>query len=340
MAKTSSLVLLLWATLSLPVVYASPLTPKGIKAGNSSIPAYALTYAPYSHLYSKEQWWPSDVATHVQHVTPEVNFTAVAENVTLEDLNTFNSSVYLTSKDNTEDSPAWLLSAFNTPDNVTGYSSAPATIIVAEKDDGIVDVFYFYFYSYNEGPSVLGLAYGNHVGDWEHSMVRFINEVPTYIYLSAHSSGTAYNYTALNMTDSRATTYIALGSHANYATTGEQDYEGDLAGIFLHDETDAGLYWDVTANYRGYFFDNSTGTFTSAGGADIGGTEQPGEGVDWLYWLGMWGDQQYPNSYSDQYCISTECHYVSGPTGPLDKNLGRVSVCEHESGGCTIKNSA
>jgi len=75
---------------------------------------------------------------------------AVADNVTPQTLNTLPTTVYLTSKDNVEDDPAWLLSAENTPTN-SGYSAAPATIIAVEKDGGIMDVFYFYFYSYNHG---------------------------------------------------------------------------------------------------------------------------------------------------------------------------------------------
>lgn len=130
---------------------ASPIT-KAPRATTTSIPGYALEFAPYSHLWSEEEWWPSDIATHVQHVTPEVSYTAVAgrSNVTLENLNSFTSSVYLTSNDNVEDNPDWLLSTSNTPSS-DGYSAAPATIICADKGEGTVDVFYFYFYSYNHG---------------------------------------------------------------------------------------------------------------------------------------------------------------------------------------------
>ena len=77
-------------------------------------------------------------------------------------------------------------------------------------------------------------------------MVRYYNGTPAYIYLSAHSSGTAYEYSTLNQTNGRATTYIAVGTHANYATTGQHDYD-----VVLHDTTDSGPYWDVTQNYRG-----------------------------------------------------------------------------------------
>jgi hypothetical protein len=109
-----------------------------------------LQYAPYSHLWNEEEWWPSDVAKYLQHVTLEVDYVAVVDNLTMKTLDTLAATVYLTSDDNVEDNPAWLLSTKNTPTS-SRYSSAPATIIAVEKDSGILDVFYFYFCSYNHG---------------------------------------------------------------------------------------------------------------------------------------------------------------------------------------------
>ncbi|KAL1982870.1 hypothetical protein VTN96DRAFT_798 [Rasamsonia emersonii] len=303
------------------------------------IPDYALKYAPYTHLYSGESWWPSDISTHLQNTIPEANSTVLgpAGSATVKNLDTYPSNdVYLTSKDNVFDNPAWLLSTDNKPDS-NGYSKAPATLIAVDKGNGTVDVFYFYFYSYNHGNDFLNKTYGNHVGDWEHTMVRYFNGTPAYIYLSAHDGGRAYNYSALEQTDGRATTYVAVGTHANYATAGQQDY--DLPFGLLHDTTDKGPFWDVTQNYRGFWFDNSTQTFSSAGGKSTGGEEQASEGADWLKWLGYWGDEQYPDTDPRQYCIlDIECAFVSGPTGPIAKNLGRTAVCQKEDD-CKIEDS-
>lgn len=82
-------------------------------------------------------------------MTPEVNYAAVGSGVTLENLDTFPSDAYLTSDDNVQTDPSWLVSTYGKP-NGSGYSAAPATIIVVDKGD-IIDVFYFYFYSYNQG---------------------------------------------------------------------------------------------------------------------------------------------------------------------------------------------
>ena len=85
-------------------------------------------------------------------------------------------------------------------------------------------------------------------------MIRFVDGVPQYVYLSEHSGGSAYTYAALTQTNSLPTTYIAKGSDSNYATAGEQEYEGGFLALFgVYDSTDAGAgpYWDVTQNYRG-----------------------------------------------------------------------------------------
>jgi hypothetical protein len=73
----------------------------------AALPAYALTYAPYTYLQSSEAWFPSDVATHLKHMSVEYNFKNVSTSVSLKTLNTFNSSDFLTSYDNVETNPAW-----------------------------------------------------------------------------------------------------------------------------------------------------------------------------------------------------------------------------------------
>ncbi|TRM69357.1 hypothetical protein BD626DRAFT_473774 [Schizophyllum amplum] len=301
-----------------------------------AIPDYALTYAPHTVLYSGEGWWPSDVATHLDHVTPEVDFTPVTtESVTLDTLTSVSARAFLSSDDDVEDNPAWLLSTDNTP-NSSGLSRAPATIIAADKGD-YVDVFYFYFYSYNYGPLFLGERYGNHVGDWEHSMVRFVDGKPTHVYLSSHNSGFAYTYDAIQKQGARPVVYVATGTHANYATAGAHNIIS-VAGTLVQDHTDDGPFWDVAQNYRGYWY-NPDGTIDAAGGSGRGGSEQTSESVDWLYWTGRWGDDQLPKDDPRQYCLlDFECHHVAGPTGPVRKNLGRKAVCQYEAD-CKILDS-
>jgi hypothetical protein len=114
------------------------------------------------------------------HTTPQLNYTPITSSSNhpllsnLDDLNKFGDHVYLTSDDDPSNPPSWLRGDRNTPSSASnsknkdkvGLSSAPVVIIWTEKDDGIVDVFYFYFYSFNQGNTVAGWRFGNHVGDW------------------------------------------------------------------------------------------------------------------------------------------------------------------------------
>lgn len=141
-----------------------------------NLPAYALTYAPWSYLYSGDKTFPSDITVHLNHTVPEVDYTSIGDagSVTVNTLSTYASNVYLTSADNVLEEPAWLLSDYGVPDS-SGYSAAPGLIIAAEKNASTTDVFYFYFYSYNIGRPVLGIEFDLHIGDWEHVMVKHSN---------------------------------------------------------------------------------------------------------------------------------------------------------------------
>lgn len=237
------------------------------------IPSYVLEHAPYVHLFSKEQYWPSDISEHLNHITPELNYTPIlpsSEHPTLTDLDELNQweqglNVYLTSNENVETSPDWLESRMNIPrplpgddggklprtktwpsensgdsfdrlddadghwrneeneaeaqgnddgfdagpeENISGWarkhtsrrepgrSEAPAVLVVVEKGEGIVDAFWFYFYSFNQGNQVFNIRFGDHVGDWEHTLVRFENGEPISIFCSEHSFGEAFTYNA------------------------------------------------------------------------------------------------------------------------------------------------
>jgi hypothetical protein len=261
------------------------------------IPQYVIDHAPYVHLFSKEEFWPSDMADHLVHTTPHLNYTPVSDkwrhpNLTnLSALNKFDRFVFLKSDDNVETRPEWLGSAYNIPEgpqrNITesehfpgrqghwrwhphegihedpeidkwwhvkdktwdgpsdeddgpgpesatnwqsshsvdpnssilppllgheqaqelrkrgspvsagGRSDAPVVMVVVDKGEGIVDAFWFYFYSYNLGNKVFNIRFGNHVGDWEHTAIRFYNGKPKAIFFSEHNAGAAYSWDAV-----------------------------------------------------------------------------------------------------------------------------------------------
>jgi len=51
-----------------------------------------------------------------------------------------------------------------------------------------MDAVYNYFYSFNQGPFIAPVNQftGDHVGDWEQTVVRFQDELPVSVWLSQH----------------------------------------------------------------------------------------------------------------------------------------------------------
>jgi len=170
---------------------------------------------------------------------------------------------------------------------------------------------------------VVGLNFGDHVGDWEHTMTRFSNGVPQTMWYSQHGSGEAFQFSAIPKYNGglRPIVYSANGSHANYATSGTHDHTipgVDLPfGVALVDKTDQGHLWDPTLNayYASVSFPSGTTPVFAAYD-----TTTP---INWLNYVGKWGDQQYKDSYPGQYDIFGQYRYVGGPTGPEDKHLNR-----------------
>ncbi|QIW99783.1 hypothetical protein AMS68_005301 [Peltaster fructicola] len=230
-----------------------------------------------------------------------------------------------------------------------GRSTAPAILVLVAKADDIIDAFWFFFYSHNKGKKVLNIQFGNHVGDWEHTMIRFQNGTPTAAFLSAHSWGASFTYDALEkyaldpqtgelLSSDRNTTstapeqfkrpivFSAEGSHAMYATPDYHDYVAPY-GI-LHDDTDRGPLWDPLKNLKAFTYDIDAGMVRSS-------TLNPDAPTSWFDFAGHWGDRYYLLSDPRQYRFAGEYHYVSGPSGPKFKNLGRDEPCERQ-GPCKV----
>ncbi|KAI0102761.1 vacuolar sorting-associated protein [Nemania sp. FL0031] len=214
----------------------------------------------------------------------------------------------------------------NKPDE-EGYSRAPATLILVDKGSGIVDAFWFFFYAYNLGQTVLGTRYGNHVGDWEHAMIRFESGIPRAMYFSEHEGGQAYAWKAVekrgNDTQTpRPVIYSAVGSHAMYAMPGNHPYV--LPFEMLKDQTDRGPLWDPSKNFRSYWYD-----YSAAEGEGLEPTqENPSAPTGWFHFNGRWGDKMYGLDDRRQWRLFGQYHYVTGPQGPKFKNLGRRKVCQ------------
>lgn len=164
-------------------------------------------------------------------------------------------------------------------------SNAPAYLILVEHPENVVHAFWFFFYSFNLGNSVFGVGFGDHVGDWEHSVVRFRDGKPESMFVSEHAFGQSYHFSAMEkyveqtLADDKASTsttsksgttgfldghkdekpegkrpviYSGRGTHAMYATPGIQAYI--LPFTILHDTTSRGPLWDPTLNLVSYHY--------------------------------------------------------------------------------------
>lgn len=408
------------------------------------VPQFVLDHAPLIHLYSNEQFWPSNIAEHLHYTRPFVNYTALDKKHGVENLHELNDGrsayeLFLESSEDVEMRPEWLGSAYNRPvpyedddedDGVAtykkistseipiadvkdkvwydpygsdkpkfstpfssttstpplkiqsprarrakesarkrmqkrdpvvprpgGYSRAPAILILVDKGNGILDAFWFYFYSYNLGTTVMKIRFGNHIGDWEHSLIRFHNGVPKAVFFSAHSGGLAYSYDAVEKgrgkgRQGRPILYSAKGSHAMYATPGTHPYI--LPFGLLADVADRGPLWDPALNYLAYHFNTSIThgadaysrympAYSNPTPHDMESTLQPAldnadAPVGWWWYSGHWGDKFYILGDWRQWRFVGQYHYVNGPYGPRWKNLGRSKVCQ-SSGKCTVLES-
>ncbi|PVH97835.1 hypothetical protein DM02DRAFT_65704 [Periconia macrospinosa] len=301
------------------------------------VPDYVLKYAPIVYLHSQDPYLPSDFQTHLTHTTPKVGFNAVSgpSPLTLDNLSQLGSDVYLTSNDDVTTNPSWIKgvrpdSSGKTNDAIT------SAIIVNDKGSGNVDAFYFYFYTYNWGGLVAGLKdlnFGNHVGDWEHNMIRFSNGVPQHVWYSQHANGQAFQYkvTEKHTDNLRPIAYSANGSHAQYAIGGTHDHtipNLNLPFGVLEDYTERGILYDPLLAAYYYKFDAAANSFTPY---------QEGTPTSYLDFAGRWGDEEYPTSDKRQVKIFGQAKFSSGPTGPRDKQLNRVNVCPDNGKECILR---
>ncbi|NEW04864.1 Vps62-related protein [Paenibacillus sp. SYP-B3998] len=151
---------------------------------------------------------------------------------------------------------------------------------------GGYDIQYWFFYPYNDAPSVAGLDF-NHEGDWEHITVtvdsskRFVSA-----YFAAHN-GEGKDYSASQLqfatkdgvlaTNSQKLTndythpvlYSAIGTHASYPTAGTQSRGGVLPNDYTGNGSSSNTYYHVV---------------------NLGELKHPLNGQAFINYAGLWGE--------------------------------------------------
>jgi hypothetical protein len=312
-------------------------------------PQYAIDHAPLVWLHSEEPYMPSDIGRHVLETAPRINFEPITDALpllNLDNLSVLNKygkdgkNVFLTAVDDISKYPKWIFG--EVPDESGALQNSTACVVVAVEHDlpskqHIVDVFYFYFYSWNEGGDITqvlpplnqlfpdskpGDHFGNHLGDWEHNMIRFVNGKPIGIYFSHHTSGESCDWDdtkCLSKRGKRPLDFSARGSHANYPSAGDHVHDEALIDI-----ADEGRLWDPVTLAYFYGYDPTTKAFTAA---------DPGTApTDWLSFNGNWGDEKFRESDPRQHTVPYFGlpKFEGGPNGPKFKHLVRKGLIPDE----------
>ncbi|KAF7924679.1 uncharacterized protein EAE97_010630 [Botrytis byssoidea] len=306
---------------------------------NTTLPSYVFDYAPLVWLDQSEMYFPSDIYAQVLNTKPYVNRSLIPEDTlpsplnleTIDQLNNWGTEVYLTSTVDITTSPTFLTGVV--PSSTTGRTqdAISCSVILTDHGDGLVDVFYMYFYAYNQGNTVLGQELGNHIGDWEHNMIRFVNGTPQAVWYSQHANGQAFKYSVVEKSGKRPIAYSARGSHANYAISGTHDHtipDLNLPAGLLQDYTSRGTIWDPVLSSYFYTYDARTKEFSKA---------SENSPVQAMEYLGKWGDAQYPEDDKRQSKFFGFWKYVGGPTGPVTKGLVRDKVCPDNGILCIVR---
>jgi hypothetical protein len=311
---------------------------------------YVLTVlAPLVWLDKAEAYFPSDIGAQIVNTVPYKNRTELQSYPTpltvhnIDKLNHFGrngTNIFLTSAIDVREEPAFFDGVIPSATTHETEKAISCAIITTNKGNGTLDAFYMYFYAYNMGNIVLWHELGDHIGDWEHNMLRFVNGTPTEMWFSQHQNGQAFTYEAVEKIGKRPISYSARGSHANYAVPGTHDHtipDFNSRFGFIRDYTSKGTLWDPTLS--SYFYNYNTtkplpplesGRFESINNSPVAA----------MKFRGKWGDQQYlPDDPRQKPKFFGFSKYVSGPTGPRDKQLDREKICPITGFPCILRKS-
>lgn len=147
-----------------------------------------------------------------------------------------------------------------------------------EKEFKYLDLSYFVFTPYDKSKVILGMQFGNHIGDWEHMSVRLMKYEesgktyyrPIIVEFSTHSVRTFYSWDEVTITDgTHPVSYIALGSHGYWKDPGVHAYV-DIKVARLTDECSEGTAWDLWKNdsLETYGYDSLNHTGWGVGGSE------------------------------------------------------------------------
>jgi len=275
-------------------------------------------WGPLVKLARGEKWKPSSVAYFLDHTRME-QCNNQPEPMTIYNLQKCNSNSYLTTKQKLKRASSTEPVVFRgqDPRNVPVY-------VLYREHNNFLDVAYWFFFPYNRGKRVL-FVFGNHVGDWEHVMVRFRKNSSDYqiysMFLSIHNSKITKKFggeflwkdgkfrkgsQSLTMYEdtTHAIVYAAEGSHGMWPTAGRHVYK---IIPWLVDHTSNGVSWYTWRKLKVTKYDPNR--------------HYSGE-FKFLEFSGRWGNKKRGCGIAEK--VSGECQLESGPTGPAYKSWPKL----------------
>jgi hypothetical protein len=142
-------------------------------------------------------------------------------------------------------------------------ASASCYAFWTEKDFNNIDISYWQYCPYNYGKVVLGMEFGDHVGDWEHITVRLAKFTyegvtyvkPTMVAFPYHSSISLYQWNEVSKVTgtNHVIVYSAKESHGMWKDPGNHVYQ-DIVIAQLTDVCSAGTAMDCWTILNPYVF--------------------------------------------------------------------------------------
>ncbi|KAJ3371783.1 hypothetical protein HDU91_004928, partial [Kappamyces sp. JEL0680] len=181
-------------------------------------------YSPIISMHPNEAYWPSTISYFLDGTTRAFangEWSLHAKTAVPSNLNAWND-------------PFWKGTA--------DLSKVPVYAFWNEKGSGVVDVVFETLFPFNYGkkiPIALNTVFGNHVGDLEHTAVRFIDGVPAIFYSQYHSYSHYLYFKSplLQKSGTNTKVWCAYGSHGYWTSPGTHQYASGGGGLVkLSDE--------------------------------------------------------------------------------------------------------
>lgn len=202
--------------------------------------------------------------------------------------------------------------------------NAKAYAFATEKEHKYLDLSYFVYTPFNKAKKVVGMEFGDHIGDWEHVTVRLLKFTengenfyrPVLLDYSTHNLRNYVTWDEIEtVNETHPVAYTAWGSHGMWKDAGVHVYVNAVV-VKLTDVCSEGTAWDL-------WEENQMETYS------YDAVSHTGKGIGASTWDGTF-DLDYANENSK--CVTTWGNrgwlvpiqvyprLATGPSGPEQKD--------------------